>query len=381
MIAPRRAAAVALAVAACNSSPPSTTRDTGSGRAAALDATAMAALPERSSASAQAPVPGPGAVPDPVPDAGKAAPPIQKGAPQIIVMDEPALALPSEESFRLLDPGRGARAALRYRTAATSTAVIARTTLASRRLEHGALSSPTRLPEIRDGFAIAIDADHPGRVALHPLVAESAADTADADAYLAPWRTLLQDHRATVEVNDRGAIIAIHFDDDPAGARSARAKDELVQRLLSLIVPLPAEPIAAGARWRVVTILRQGPTLAKQTATYTLIARRAAGWKLHVQLVRVAEQQRITDPSLPPGTAAELIALFRTLEGDVEVDPELPLIAGGALAIESRLHARLQPPGQAPVEQIFEDTGRLTLARCRENPAHGTGRANCADSR
>ena len=297
------------------------------------------------------------------------APEVQRGPAKVIAIDEPALALPSQQSFRLLSPGKGARAPLRYALAAGTTAMMARSALRSRHVERSAFGPPVAMPAIRDGFEIAIAADHPDRLALRAFAGAAAAESPDAAAYLAPWRTLLQGRRATLAIDDRGGFTAIRFDDDPSGAVSARARDELVQRLVSLVVPLPAEPVGTGASWRVVTILRQGPAIAKQTAIYTLLARGPARWKLRVKLQRVGAQQPIADPTLPAGTSAELIALFRALEGTVEVDPRLPLIAAGSLAIESRLHARLQPPGQPAVEQLFEDTGRVTLTRCRQLPA------------
>jgi hypothetical protein len=137
-----------------------------------------------------------------------------------------------------------------------------------------------------------------------------------------------------------------------------------------LTVPVPAEPVGLGASWRVVTILRQGAIVAKQTATYTLTGRTAQRWKLHAALQRSAQTQAIVDPPPPPGATVELVALFRVLEGDIEIDPRLPLIASGGLAVESRVHARMQlprPPGasQAPpaTEQMFEDTGKLTFTQ------------------
>jgi len=344
------------------------------GVAAAAVACGSPAAPPASRDTGSAPSPPP-------PDAAPPPPPDAPG-PRLLVMTEPEVALPSQESFRLLDPGKGARVALRYGTAAGTAAVVARTSLTSRRLDRGTFSPPVALPAVHDGFAITIAAEHPGQLALRGLTATAAAASGDADtnadAYLAAWRALLQDRRVTVDVDARGAIGAIRFDDDPTGARGAQGRDELVQRLLSLIVPLPAEPVAPGARWRVVTVLRQGPAVAKQTATYTLIGRTATAWKLHVQLHRVGEPQRIADPSLPAGTTAELVALFRALEGDVDVDPALPLIIGGSLAIESRLHARLAPRGGSPVDQMFEDTGRVSLVRCR--PAKAAAAAgDCPD--
>jgi hypothetical protein len=284
-----------------------------------------------------------------------------------IALDPPAIELPRQESFQLLGAGTGKRATLRYAFAAGSVDSTAETALSSRQLEHGGFTPPAALPAIRDGFAITVA--EPGAIALHALPGTSTTPSAQADAYLAPWRTLLQHRRITVAIDERGAFTAIAFVDDPAGARSARARDELVQRLLATIMPLPVEPVGTGASWRVVTILRQGPAYAKQTATYTLRSRGPERWKLHVALQRVGEEQRVQDPSLPPGTTADLLALFRRLEGDVEIDPRYPMIAAGSLAIESRMHVRLQPPGQPAIEQIFEDTGTAILSLCQPTSA------------
>lgn len=286
----------------------------------------------------------------------------------VVTFEEPRIDLPRQESFKLLDPGKGGRAALRYALAQGTTRFLAQTTLSSRHIDRGALSQPLTIPAVRDGFAITVGGDRPGKLALLPLPGEAAAASAEAEAYLAPWRTLLQNRRITIGFDDRGGFSAITFNDDATGARSARARDELVQRLLSLIVPLPVEPVGTGAGWQVVTILRQGPAYAKQTATYTLTSRTAGAWKLHAKLQRVGEEQRISDPALPPGTTADLLALFRELEGDIEVDPTQPLIIGGSLTVESRLHVKLTAPGQTAAqaaEQLFEDTGAVAFSRER----------------
>ena len=281
-----------------------------------------------------------------------------------VVFDEPRIDLPKQEAFTLLDPGKGEREALRYAFAPGTVAFLAQTTLSTRHLDKGVFTTPVALPVIRDGFAITVAADRPRQLALLPLPAESARQSLDADSYLMPWRSLLQNRRVAVAVDDRGAFSSVAFNDDPTNTRSAKARDELVQRLLTLIVPVPAEPVAPGASWRVVTVLRQGPINAKQTATFTLTSRSATSWKLHAKLQRVAEEQRISDSSVPSATTVDLVALFRVLEGDVEVDPRQPLIVGGSLTIESRMHVKLQSPGQSVAqEQIFEDTGSAAFSR------------------
>ena len=306
--------------------------------------------------------------------AGSAA--VQHGPPKVIVMDEPPIVLPRQESFRLLDPGKGARSPLRYTLAARTSAVMARLTLTSRHLEHGNFTAPEALPVIRDGFAVT-GADH-GRLALRAVPRQATKASPLSDAYLAAGRSF-ENRGISLEVDDRGGLAAFHFDDDPSGVASAAAHDVLAQSLLTLVVPVPDEPVGRGASWRVVSILRQGPATIKQTATYTLLAREPKRWRLHVKQQRVGENQSIVDPSLPRGTAIELIALFRVLEGDIEVEPALPLIAGGAMTLESRLHVKTQlPPAPgagsqaappAAIEQMVEDTGRISFARCRPAPA------------
>lgn len=337
-------------------------------------------------------------VPDPASGAGgapsarpvRAAPPPATPAPTVVkqlshdvVMEQPEIQLPSRVSFQLLDPGKGPRAPLRYALAAGTAAYTTQTALTARHLDGGALTAPVALPAMRDGFAITVVGLRARQLALRILPAEAAAP-GDTDAYLATWRTLLQNRRATIAFDDRGELSKVIFDDDPTNTRTPQAKDELLQRLLALTIPLPAEPVAPGASWRVITILRQGPAYAKQTATYSLVARAPTSWKLHVKLLRVAEEQRIADPSLPAGTTADLIALFRSFEGDVEIDPRYPLISSGSLALESRLHARIQPPGQSVIERVFEDLGTAVFQRCRAStdaasPAAGAPGAAFAD--
>jgi hypothetical protein len=343
-------AAGAIALVACGPAEPAR-EATGSAPASATAPPVTAGTPSTAAARAQA-----------------AAPPmathIKHYTPQRVTLEEPKIDLPHEESFRLLEPGSGDKAALRYALAAGTVEFTARAHLSSRHLDRGAFTAKIALPAIRDGFAVTVS-ERPGAIVLRALPGEAEAASDDAAAYLAPWKTLLQDRRVTLAFAPRGQLSAITFNDDPGNARGEQARDELAQRLLSLVVPLPAEPVGTGARWRVVTILRQGPAYAKQTAVYTLVERGAARWKIHVELRRVAEEQRIADPALPRGVTADLQAMFRAIDGDVEVDPRLPLIAQGSLTVESRLHVKLTKPDQTQnqtFEQVFEDTGRVELA-------------------
>ncbi len=300
--------------------------------------------------------------------AGSSAPvergPAVRVGPTPTVLTAPPIVLPTQESFTLVTPGTGARSPLRYPLVAGASEYRALLTLTTRRLEAAALSAPRVMAPIQDGFAVVVAAGAPlGVRALEAVIQGTDAErTKRAEAYVAAARRNLKDRRASVGLDDRGLLGAITFNDDPTGTRGPAASDELAQRLLTLAVPFPAEPLGVGAQWRVVTILRQGPLYLKQTATYELLARTAATARVKVKLVRHGEPQLVTDATLPPDTVAELVALVRILEGELQVDTTRPFAVGGALSVESRLHARITTPNQPAVDQIVEDLGSLELS-------------------
>lgn len=294
-------------------------------------------------------------------------PSVKHYTPQRTTIESPPIELPKQEAFRLISPGKGVKAALRYAPLAAQVEHRLETKLVSRQLEGVAFSKPLTLPPIRDGFLIQPIAGKPPL--FRPLAVALAGTTNPlAEQYIAPWKAKLQDRRISVALDARGQLGAIVFNDDPANQRSGPAKDELVQRLLAIAIPVPTQPVAIGAKWEVVTVLRQGPIYVRQTGTYSLVGRTKTAWKLRVKLLRVAEEQRVSDPSLPKGVTADLIALFRVLEGDVEVEPRWPLVARGSYTIESRLHAKLQTPGQPAVEQVTEDIGTVTFTTTTPSP-------------
>jgi hypothetical protein len=281
--------------------------------------------------------------------------------------DEPVIVLPKQESFTLLAPGTGAKAALRYQLAAATSESHGQTRLESRRLSGGTWGPVVKLPPIDDGFAITIEADRKRPLGFRPLVGTigGTTQTPEAEQYLATWRTI-EKRMFGVVFDDRGQLGEISFADDPTMTRSGEAKDELVQRLLATVIPLPDEPVGTGAKWRVVTILRQRPAIVKQTATYTLTARDKR-WRIGVEVTRIGEPQVVTDPNLPKGAAANILALVRKLHGTVDLDPTRPLPTG-TLAVESTLHARIAIPGPDPTkdpgrveELILDDHGTVQL--------------------
>jgi hypothetical protein len=273
-------------------------------------------------------------------------------------LPEPQVALPKLDSFTLLSPGKGARHALRYAVPAGSATFTAETKLRSRHLAHGTWSDTVDLPAITDGFTVSTaDATKPTIFRATPATA--AKRTPEAEAYLATWHAI-ENRVVQVKLDDRGQLASVVFADDVSGANSRPERDEVVQRLLLTLVPLPEEPIAPGAQWRVVTILRQRPAVVKQTATYTLVAASGHAWKIDAKIVRIAEEQVVSDPALPAGVVARVIAFVRTADATFSVSPSR-VLPSGTLSIQSTLHVRFSAKGHDQEEQIFEDTGTITL--------------------
>jgi hypothetical protein len=267
----------------------------------------------------------------------------------------------------LLDAGRGPRQRLRYRLAPPAHTLVATARVTSHGYEGGTWAEPITLAPVREGFAVDPSAGS-GPVHVRGLVAElersgqSDAAVAAADAYLARWRALLERRRADVAVDERGRTGAVTLVGDTAGASTDDLTDELVQRWVGLVVPLPEAPIGVGARWKVATALRAGGAAITQTAVYRLARVERDRWIVEVELTRLGRPQAIDVPGLPAGATAELIAMVRTVTGTVTLSPASPLPLAGELTAEVRTHARFTAPAFGARDQYSEDTGTITLS-------------------
>ena len=291
--------------------------------------------------------------------------------PDIRTLPEPAIELPMTESFTLLGAGAAPRARLRFAwDARANREVTVTAALSSRRMTGTAWSDPIAVPPVREGFGVITTPSAGGGASisfrgLDPAIdgTPDGAARALADEYLADFRDHLQRRRGTIAADDRGRLSAFAFADAQPLAKGAhdRATDDLVERWLAAAVPLPDLAIGAGARWRVVTVLRAGASIVKQTAEYTLVEARADRWVVDEVVRRIGEDQLVDAAGLPSGSIVELIALFREQSGRVELSPALPWPVAGKLTTELRVHVKIGVPDQGVHEELTEDTGTLSF--------------------
>jgi hypothetical protein len=305
-------------------------------------------------------------------DASTGGPRMHMLRPDIRSLPQPAIALPMTESFTLVDAGAAPRARLRFAwDPHASREVVVAAALSSRRMEGNAWSDPLAVPAIREGFGVTTTPAAGGGATIAFRGLDAAVDgtpppdqAARADEYLADFRDHLQRRRGTIVADDRGRLSGFAFDDaSPLKAGSHdRATDDLTERWLAAAVPLPDEAVGPGARWRVVTALRAGAAIVKQTAEYTLVEARPDRWIVDEVVRRIGEDQLVDAPGLPAGAIAELIALFREQRGRVELSRALPWPVAGQVTTELRVHVKLGVPGAGVREELTEDTGTLSFS-------------------
>jgi hypothetical protein len=285
-------------------------------------------------------------------------------APSLRALPEPAITLPMRESFSVQQPGDAPRSVRRYALQPRERRYQIAATLRARVLgTAGADDRAKEVPPFREDFAVQAAPSSTGAI-LHwrGEPSKATADPAATAPYLARWNVLLAGRRASVTFDDHGGLGEISFAEDPLRQHSGAETDELSQRLLGLAVPLPSVPIGLGARWRAVTVLRQGVGVVKQTASYELVAQDGPTLTLAIDVKRVAEEQRVEAPGMPAGTTVDLVAMFRRVTGRVEVRLDEPLPVRGDLSIEARAHQRVHLPSGAGSETVTEDLGALTLS-------------------
>lgn len=113
------------------------------------------------------------------------------------------------------------------------------------------------------------------------------------------------------------------------------------QALRQLTVPLPDEPIGAGARWSASEPLEMTGMRLTQNANYELKELAEDRAVVAVQADLYAEPQLLELPNMPPGARCELLSLEGRAHGDLTLVSGAPFPTAGELVYELRLQVRV----------------------------------------
>lgn len=283
-------------------------------------------------------------------------------------MDLPA---PRVRSFEILTPGKEPRQALRYGAEAGERLLTVAVRVDTHEYANDQWTPWGTLPEIRYGLALGREAGQPALTVrgLDVEIGQPAAAAPDVAAYVTRvteemaerYRSQLQGRRASVTIDARGRIEVLEPTAGSEPAPAAHTRREMLQILAESVVPLPEEPVGVGARWQVTMLLGRGAAMVNQVATYELLAVEKNGtWRIRATLAQDGEQQVVTDPALPAGVTAELVALVWRAEGELQVSPASLTPLAGKLAVEYRVHSRVGSE-QRQEQFLLDSKGEIEL--------------------
>jgi hypothetical protein len=294
-----------------------------------------------------------------------------KSAPRgsATAVDLPA---PRVRSFELLAPGKAPRQVLRYGTETGERLLTVAVRVDTHEYADEKWTPWATLPEMRYGLALGREAGQPALTVrgLDVEIAQPAAAAPDVAAYVTRvteemtqrYRSQVQGRRASATIDARGRIELVESTAGSEPAPGPHTRREMLQILAESVVPLPEEPVGVGARWQVTMLLGRGAAVVNQVATYELLGIEKSGtWRIRATLAQDGEHQMVTAPELPAGVTAELVALVWRAEGELQVSPSALTPLAGKLAVEYRVHSRLDG-GKRRQEFLLDSKGEIELS-------------------
>ncbi|MBK9069485.1 MAG: hypothetical protein IPL79_00530 [Myxococcales bacterium] len=296
--------------------------------------------------------------------------PANDAGPDAGVSSAPATpkTLPIERRFNVLVPGAEPRTMLRYALNDADYETNTELVLSSKTYTtEGKWTKPVDLTFTENWVWSLTKSGDQAVVIGVPFGVTAKARQAGAEARIDPtisaWKTALQGKTFTAAIDQRGYLSNVSFDHDKLSSSPATqfAIDEVKQRWLAYVVPLPDVPVGKGAKWEVITTLRLGTIVMTQTAAYTLTNLTDTTWTFEVTSERNAQKQRLYAVDLPPGVVAELVGSFRKITATLTVDKAWPWPTISAASLAMERHQRQLPPGQFHQweETVARDDGTL----------------------
>lgn len=260
--------------------------------------------------------------------------------------DEPATSSPTtvaapttttvpESSVEVLDAGRPPLAPLRLRFTEGDTTTVALTVDLDVSQTSGGARQVLDAPAVREVVTLTVDGVVDGEAMVSLAFTEANVIRTDTDLSDEEAAEIDRDLAALVGVRGSGRITefgeltAFRYDlpdDLDPGVRTTleRSRSELD----AVTLPLPADPVGVGARWRATTTSRIGGFPLRQEITYELTGVEGDAVRYRAEIRQFAENQDVALDDLPPGTTARLVS--SRVEGSASGTMDLTSVAATA---------------------------------------------------
>lgn len=218
-------------------------------------------------------------------------------------------------SVEVLEPGRAPLVPLRLQFREGDTTKVALTIDLSVDQTSGTSHAELAAPAVREVATLTVDGVRRGEAMVSLTFDEAtvvrdpgelSAEEADAiDRGLAA----LTDVRGSGRISEFGELSAFRYDLPEGLDPGVRTTLEGARgQLDALALPLPAEPVGVGARWRSTTTSRVGGFPLRQETTYEITGIQDGSVTYRAEIRQYAQDQPVALDDLPPGTTAHLVS-------------------------------------------------------------------------
>jgi hypothetical protein len=167
--------------------------------------------------------------------------------------------------------------------------------------------------------------------------------------------------RGSGAVTPRGAMLDTEIEMGPgADPQIAQFVESMRQSMRQLVVPLPEEPVGAGAKWTALQHMELNKMEIFQVAQFEMLSRDGDDIALKVSIEQGAPPQKVQAPGMPPGAKVRLDKMRSGGEGQMKISLTA-LTPTSDVKLDSDIAMTVEAAGEK-IDMKMNMTVRMTIA-------------------